>query len=112
MSWRTPYGLPERFLWPSPKSSWTKPGHFPLQMTLKTNLDPGSVSGKPAGLDPATIGSIPVPGTIFKGGLTVLDKYLTWFRSHERLLLVALVLLVGHYGVKHYLDNAASADKT
>jgi len=42
----------------------------------------------------------------------MLDKYITWFKAHERLLLVALVLLVGHYGVKHYLDNAASADKT
>ena len=36
----------------------------------------------------------------------------TWLQKHERLLIVALVLLAGSYGVNHYLNNAAAKAET
>ena len=36
----------------------------------------------------------------------------TWLQKHERLLIVALVLLAGSWGTNHLLNNMASADKT
>ena len=37
----------------------------------------------------------------------MLEKYITWFKAHERLLIVALVLGVGVYGFNHWLDKSA-----
>lgn len=42
----------------------------------------------------------------------MLDKYITWFKAHERLLLVALVLGVGLYGFNHWLDKSAMDAET
>lgn len=37
----------------------------------------------------------------------MLEKYLTWFRAHERLLIIALVLFVTAWGFNKYLDHDA-----
>ena len=36
----------------------------------------------------------------------------TWLQKHERLLIVALVLLAGSWGLNHYLNNAAAKAET
>ncbi len=37
----------------------------------------------------------------------MLDTYLKWFESHERILIVALVLAVGAFGINKWLDKSA-----
>jgi autotransporter translocation and assembly factor TamB len=38
-----------------------------------------------------------------------LDNYLKWFQSHERLLLVALVMGFGAWGFNHWVDRSAES---
>lgn len=37
----------------------------------------------------------------------MLDAYLKWFESHERILIVAMVLIVGAFGINKWLDKSA-----
>lgn len=39
----------------------------------------------------------------------MLDTYIKWFESHERLLLVALVMGVGVFGFNHWVDKSAES---
>lgn len=41
----------------------------------------------------------------------MLDTYIKWFESHERLLLVALVMGLGVYGFNHWVDKSAENAK-
>jgi len=41
----------------------------------------------------------------------MLDTYIKWFESHERLLIVALVMGLGVYGWNHYVDKTVESDK-
>src|SRR5271157_4460667 len=34
----------------------------------------------------------------------MLEKYLTWFKAHEKLLIVAVLALLGYYGYGRWLD--------
>jgi uncharacterized membrane protein len=36
----------------------------------------------------------------------------TWLQKHERLLIVFMVLVVGYFGINHYLNNAAAKAET
>jgi septal ring factor EnvC (AmiA/AmiB activator) len=36
----------------------------------------------------------------------------SWLKTHERLIIVALFLLAGYFGLNHYLNNAAAASET
>lgn len=38
----------------------------------------------------------------------MLDTYLKWFQSHERLILVAVVLTFGYFGLGKWLDKSAT----
>lgn len=41
-----------------------------------------------------------------------LQRDASWIMRHERILIVALVLIAGSWGLQHFLNNAAAADKT
>src|SRR5271157_1072102 len=44
--------------------------------------------------------------------LDTVKNDLTWVQKHERLVIVALVLLAGSWGLQHFLDNQAAKAET
>src|SRR5271157_4482162 len=44
--------------------------------------------------------------------LDTVKNDLTWVQKHERLIIVALVLAAGSWGLQHFLDNQAAKAET